>query len=136
MSLQDNTRNSAGRSRDAQGARQPYRRQTPHISQEPINDMDSDYVTVDRMRRDRKPVQTTAPRTGRRHMGVAVGDVDYLHDEMPGQEERNYAKYLEMPTGKKSIFTARRERQRHLHLLLAGIAIAIIVLVIILVLVL
>ena len=132
MNRQDYPRDN----RYAQGGAQPrqaYRRQTPHISQEPINDLDSDYVTVDRFDRGARREAPATGRGHRRHMGVASpDDVDYLNDTMPGDQGRSYAKYLQTPKPGKSIFTARRERRRHTAFVVAAVAIAIVVVAIIL----
>lgn len=51
---------------------QPPRFHRPHISQEPINDPEPEYVT-----RNRYQTLEDA-QTGRKHMGVASGDPVYL----------------------------------------------------------
>lgn len=53
---------------------QPPRFHRPHISQEPINDPEPEYVT-----RNRYQTLEDA-QTGRKHMGVASGDPVYLKD--------------------------------------------------------
>lgn len=53
---------------------QPPRFHRPHISQEPINDPEPEYVT-----RNRYQTLEDA-QTGRKHMGVASGDPIYLKD--------------------------------------------------------
>ena len=53
---------------------QPPRFHRPHISQEPINDAEPEYVT-----RNRYQTLEDA-QTGRKHMGVASGDPVYLKD--------------------------------------------------------
>lgn len=53
---------------------QPPRFHRPHISQEPINDAEPEYVT-----RNRYQTLEDA-QTGRKHMGVASSDPVYLKD--------------------------------------------------------
>ena len=106
----------------------PYQRQTLHISQEPIDDIPTEYVmperytTVDRAR---------AQQGTRRHMGVASSDPEYMsytsgtgNETEEGQPPRkvkqpkthassfNYDRYLQTPTSGKSIFTSREMRRR------------------------
>lgn len=107
----------------------PYRRTTPHITQEPIEDGHSACTTRD---------HTYAPNTAsaaphRRHMGVASSDPQYLPPTEPNaarptpsrpqvtapahrrSEQRaplHYDRYLQTPKPGKSIFTGRHDRSR------------------------
>lgn len=129
---------------------QPPRFHRPHISQEPINDPEPEYVT-----RNRYQTLEDA-QTGRKHMGVASGDPVYLKDaplsknsacsqeqtQTPTKQHRrgprpkqtltHSARYLETPKQGKSIFTSsnRRRKQHRLQMALLIIAIVAIVLVI------
>lgn len=53
-------------------AKAPYRRQTPHITQSPIDDVEPSYVTRERY------VTLEQARGGRKHMGTATSDPQYL----------------------------------------------------------
>ncbi|WP_346674417.1 hypothetical protein [Enorma phocaeensis] len=150
-------------------ARVPYRRSTPHITQEPITDdalkyrqrvHPGTYPDPAQSQRDpyarqaadaHQPAQdpralnteqapeATQPRPGRRHMGVATADPQYLpptgpahprRTPQPGEERPrlHYERYLQGPSGRKSIFTSRQERERRrLHLLVALLVILAIV---------
>ncbi len=129
---------------------QPPRFHRPHISQEPINDQEPEYVT-----RDRYQTLEDA-QTGRKHMGVASGDPIYLKDAplsknsavndesenkpatreqrgpRPKQTLTHSARYLETPKQGKSIFvsSSKRRKQHRLQLALLIIAVAAIALVI------
>ena len=125
---------------------QPPRFHRPHISQEPINDPEPEYVT-----RNRYQTLEDA-QTGRKHMGVASGDPVYLKDAplsknsadrdepmkasaahrqrgpRPKQTLTNSARYLETPKQGKSIFISsskRRKQHRLTILLLIIVAIAV-----------
>ena len=129
---------------------QPTRFHRPHISQEPINDQEPEYVT-----RDRYQTLEDA-QTGRKHMGVASGDPIYLkeaplsknsavNDESennpttreqrgprPKQTLMHSARYLETPKQGKAIFvsSSRRRKQHRLQLallIIAAVAIALII---------
>ena len=122
----------------------------PHISQEPINDQEPEYVT-----RDRYQTLEDA-QTGRKHMGVASGDPVYLKDAplsknsatndesennpttreqrgpRPKQTLMHSARYLETPKQGKAIFvsSSRRRKQHRLQLallIIAAVAIALII---------
>ena len=129
---------------------QPTRFHRPHISQEPINDPESEYVT-----RNRYQTLEDA-QTGRKHMGVASGDPVYLKDAplsknsainaeptnapaarehrgpRPKQTLTHSARYLETPKQGKAIFisSSRRRKQHRLQLTLLIIAAAAIALII------
>ena len=122
--------------------RAPYHRH--HISQEPIDDVEPDYVMPNRY--------TTVDQatSQRKHMGVASNDPDYLPRTGPkvnprpsepprqaaGQKKGtlNYDRYLEMPKSGKSIFTSRqRRRQKRIHQAI-GVAVAAAVVILIIVL--
>ena len=129
---------------------QPARFHRPHISQEPINDPEPEYVT-----RNRYQTLEDA-QTGRKHMGVASGDPVYLKDAplsknsatnddptktpatrqqrgpRPKQTLTHSARYLETPKQGKSIFvsSSKRRKQHRLQLLLlllAAIAVALVI---------
>ena len=129
---------------------QPTRFHRPHISQEPINDPEPEYVT-----RNRYQTLEDA-QTGRKHMGVASGDPVYLKDAplsknsainaepanalaareqrgpRPKQTLTHSARYLETPKQGKSIFvsSSKRRKQHRLTILLLIIAIIAVALVI------
>ena len=129
---------------------QPARFHRPHISQEPINDPEPEYVT-----RNRYQTLEDA-RTGRKNMGVASGDPVYLkdaplsknsadHDEpmrestthqqrgpRPKQTLTHSARYLETPKKGKSIFvsSSKRRKQHRLTILLLIITVRAIAVVI------
>lgn len=122
----------------------------PHISQEPINDPEPEYVTRNRY----QTLEDT--QTGRKHMGVASGDPVYLKDAplsknsatndesennpttreqrgpRPKQTLMHSARYLETPKQGKSIFvsTSKRRKQHRLTILLLIIAVIAVALVI------
>lgn len=129
---------------------QPPRFHRPHISQEPINDPEPEYVT-----RNRYQTLEDA-QSGRKHMGVASGDPVYLKDAplsknstaseealkasaahqqrgpRPKQTLTNSARYLETPKQGKSIFvsSSKRRKQHRLTILLliiAAIAVALVI---------
>lgn len=128
----------------------PTRFHRPHISQEPINDPEPEYVT-----RNRYQTLEDA-QTGRKHMGVASGDPVYLKDAplsknsavndesenkpatreqrgpRPKQTLTHSARYLETPKQGKSIFvsSSKRRKQHRLQLALLIIAVVAIALVI------
>ena len=129
---------------------QPPRFHRPHISQEPINDPEPEYVT-----RNRYQTLEDA-QTGRKHMGVASGDPVYLKDAplsknsaasdepmkasathrqrgpRPKQTLTHSARYHETPKQGKSIFvsTSKRRKQHRLTILLLIIAVIAVALVI------
>lgn len=131
---------------DEASSPQPIRFHRPHISQEPINDPEPEYVT-----RNRYQTLEDAQR-GRKHMGVASGDPVYLKDALlsknsavsdeplkasvahqqrgprPKQTLTHSARYLETPKQGKSIFVSsskRRKQHRLTILLLIIVAIAV-----------
>ena len=107
----------------------PYQRQTPHISQEPIDDIPTEYVMPNRY----TTVEQASAQHGRRNMGVASNDPDYLPrtpDPSRGATDAptkvkqpktsasafNYDRYLQTPKSGKSIFTSRqRRRKKRIH---------------------
>ena len=129
---------------------QPPRFHRPHISQEPINDAEPEYVT-----RNRYQTLEDA-QTGRKHMGVASGDPVYLKDAplsknsainddptktpktrqqrgpRPKQTLTHSARYLETPKQGKSIFvsSSKRRKQHRLTILLLIIVVIAVALVI------
>lgn len=122
----------------------------PHISQEPINDAEPEYVT-----RNRYQTLEDA-QTGRKHMGVASSDPVYLKDAplsinsainddptktpksrqqrgpRPKQTLTHSARYLETPKQGKTIFvsSSKRRKQHRLTILLLIIVVVAIALVI------
>lgn len=123
------------------GNRVPYRRQVPHITQEPIDDVEPQYVTRERY------VTLEESRAGRRrHMGTAVSDPDYLTQPTrdPGANPgtgatgqhtiTHSARYLQTPKPGKSIFTSQkaRARQHTRRVVAALILLAVIVVAIVL----
>ena len=129
---------------------QPTRFHRPHISQEPINDPEPEYVT-----RNRYQTLEDA-QTGRKHMGVASGDPVYLKDAplsknssfndepanapatpqqrgpRPKQTLTHSARYLETPKQGKSIFVSSSQRRKKhrltiLLLIIAVIAVALVI---------
>lgn len=122
----------------------------PHISQEPIDDTEPEYVTRNRYQ------TLEESQSGRKHMGVAPNESAYLKDaplsknsacnqeqaQTPAKQQRreprpkqtltNSARYLETPKQGKSIFisSSRRRKQHRLQIALLIIAIAAIALVI------
>lgn len=129
---------------------QPPRFRRPHISQEPINDPEPEYVT-----RNRYQTLEDA-QTGRKNMSVASGDPAYLKDAplsknsadrdepireshahqqrgpRPKQTLTHSARYLETPKKGKSIFvsSSKRRKQHRLTILLliiTAIAIAVVI---------
>lgn len=135
---------------DSSAYSQPRRYHRPHISQEPINDAEPEYVTRNRYQ------TLEESQSARRHMGVASSDPVYLKDaplsnnsacsqeqtQTPTKQHRrgprpkqtltHSARYLETPKQGKSIFTSsnRRRKQHRLQMPLLIIAIVAIVLVI------
>lgn len=129
---------------------QPTRFHRPHISQEPINDPEPEYVT-----RNRYQTLEDA-QTGRKHMGVASGDPVYLKDAplsknsainddptktpitrqqrgpRPKQTLTHSARYLETPKQGKTIFvsSSKRRKQHRLQFLLLIIVVIAVALVI------
>lgn len=89
-----------------------------------------------------QPAQTTS---GRRHMGVATNDPDYLppvhvsqqrhvpvqpahpRSQNPNARHLHAERYIEMPTSRKSIFIRRERAQRRVHLILAIVAIIVVI---------
>ena len=129
---------------------QPARFHRPHISQEPINDSEPEYVTRNRYQ-TLEDVQT-----GRKNMGVASGDpvdlkeaplskISAENDEpsktpitrqqrgpRPKQTLTHSARYLETPKQGKSIFVSSRKRRKQhrltiLLLVITVIAIAVVI---------
>ena len=104
---------------------QPIRYHRPHISQEPINDAEPEYVTRNRYQ------TLEESQSARRHMGVAPTK-QHRRGPRPKQTLTHSARYLETPKQGKSIFTSsnRRRRQHRLQIALLIIAIVAIALVI------
>lgn len=125
--------------------RQPYHHTRPHITQEPITDDPTRYVT-----RDRYTTLDAAP-ARRRHMGVATADPQYLpptgqrggrvRGPRPAngaagapagagdrRQQLHFERYLETPKPGRSIFTSQqhRSRQRTKRMLAVLIVLAII----------
>ncbi len=112
--------------------RRAYRRTTPHVTVEPIQDDPTRYVT-----RERYTTLEDAPR--RRHMGTATSDPEYLPRTEPGARRAtapegaphaslHYDRYLQTPKPGRSIFTSRHDRaRRRTRLLLIALLVAVIV---------
>lgn len=124
----------------------PYQRTRPHITQEPIADDPTRYVTRERY----ATLEQTRPR---RHMGVATSDPQYLPVTEPGRGAQpgangdvpgpahpasgkraplHYDRYLQTPKPGKTIFSSRHERARRrtrafiIAVLLVAIVIALV----------
>lgn len=139
-----------------QGAQQDYQQQVqrsyhhvnPHITQAPIDDVEPSYVTRERYQ------TLEEAQAGRKHMGVATSDPNYLADaplsklttdhEQPQEGERNTgrgprgkqtlthsARYLQTPKPGRSIFMSREMRRKQQTKRLAIALILLIVLVLI-----
>ena len=122
----------------------------PHISQEPINDPEPEYVTRNRYR------TLEDAQTKRKHMGVASGDPVYLKDAplsknsaisddptkttatrqqrgpRPKQTLTHSARYLETPKQGKTIFVSSSKRRKQhqltiLPMIIAAIAVALVI---------
>lgn len=135
---------------DSSAYLQPRRYHLPHISQDPIDDAEPEYVTRNRYQ------TLEESQSGRRHMGVASSDPVYLKDAplsknsacsqeqtqtpvkqqqrgpRPKQTLTHSARYLETPKQGKSIFisSSRRRKQHRLQIALLIIAIVGIAMVI------
>lgn len=59
----------------------PYHRRVPHVTQSPINDVEPEYATINRyatLDQQRTAYAEQRAERGRRHMGTATSDADYL----------------------------------------------------------
>lgn len=131
-------RTQATRPADGTVNRAPYRRQVPHITQEPIDDVEPQYVTRERY------VTLEESRGGRRrHMGTAVSDPEYLVQPTgttgsvgaDGKRAITHSgRYLQTPKPGKSIFTSQKERarQRTRRIVAALIVLVVVVVAIVL----
>ena len=135
---------------DSSAYSEPRRYHRPHISQDPINDAEPEYVTRNRYQ------TLEESQSGRRHMAVASSDPVYLKDAplsknstcsqeqtqtpvkqqqrgpRPKQTLTHSARYLETPKQGKSIFiSSNRRRKQHRHqialLIIAIVAIALVI---------
>ena len=128
---------------DSSAYSQPRGYHRPHISQDPIDDAEPEYITRNRYQ------TLEESQSGRRHMGVASSDPVYLKDAplsknsacsqeqtqtpvkqqqrgpRPKQTLTHSARYLETPKQGKSIFisSSRRRKQHRLQIALLIIAI-------------
>lgn len=128
---------------DSSAYSQPRRYHRPHISQDPIDDAEPEYITRNRYQ------TLEESQSGHRHMGVASSDPVYLKDAplsknsacsqeqtqtpvkqqqrgpRPKQTLTHSARYLETPKQGKSIFisSSRRRKQHRLQIALLIIAI-------------
>lgn len=106
---------------------QSYRRETPHLTQAPINDVEPEYATLDHY-------TTLSQQRGRRHMGTASSDPEYLpQTEFQRQQAADpdarqtpirdakapqrsgtlhYDRYLQTPKARKSIFASQQARRQ------------------------
>lgn len=113
-----------------QQSRLPYQRTNPHITQAPIDDIEPAYVTRERYQ-TLEEVQS-----GRKHMGVATSDPEYLADaplskpttqDIPANPTINRtgergprgkqtlthsARYLQTPKPGRSIFMSKQMRRK------------------------
>ena len=67
------------------------------------------------------------PAAGRKHMGTATSDVEYLPQTAPHGSDLHYGRYLQMPKAGKTIFTANRRVKRRRHAVLALVAAVILI---------
>lgn len=128
MAERDNMTSDA-EPRGASSRRVPFEHCAPHITQEPIDDTAADYATIDRYS------TLEQRRGGRRHMGTASSDPEYLpparvrgrdrageggEGPAPGSTDSlnrrsgslHYDRYLQLPNSGKAIFTSRQNRRR------------------------
>lgn len=134
----------ADQNRTSGASRAEYRRQVPHISQAPIDDVEPEYGTIDHY------TTLEQQRNGRRHMGTATSDPEYLpQTEFQKRQAAdpnaratpirdataprrsgtvNYDRYLQTPKQRKSIFTSRQARQHQMHVrMLAALLVILII---------
>lgn len=156
--MDENTRMHATSSSDParnKSAHVPYRRTVPHITQDPIDDADAPLHQEPRSgQRAARQANPSAGRPGRKHMGVATSDPQYLQPanraqgtptgpahprhKMPGDGEPQVlhsSRYLSTPSSRKSIFTARQDRARKRTRVLLIVAVLMIIAVAVIVLV-
>lgn len=129
---------------DSSAYSQPRRYHRPHISQDPIDDAEPEYITRNRYQ------TLEESQSGRRHMGVASSDPVYLKDAplsknsacsqeqtqtpvkqqqrgpRPKQTLTHSARYLETPKQGKSIFISSSKRRKQHRLQIALLIIAIV----------
>ena len=129
---------------DSSAYLQPRRYHRSHISQDPIDDAEPEYVTRNRYQ------TLEESQSGRRHMGVASSDPVYLKDAplsknsacsqeqtqtpvkqqqrgpRPKQTLTHSARYLETPKQGKSIFISSSGRRKQHRLQIALLIIAIV----------
>lgn len=134
---------------------QPYQRQTPHVTQPPIDDVDPQYVTRERY----TTLDQNQNQGRRRHMGVATSNPSYLpktemqmrlDTQRQSQERRqpahriqqpsdpnrpraltNSSRYLQTPKPGRSIFTTQRDRERRKHKLALILAALLVIVVLV-----
>lgn len=135
-----------------QTGRTEYRRQVPHITQEPIDDIETEYVMPNRYA---AADQTSG--TQHKHMGVATSEPEYLPRTGPQVRQRTEQetltqgggrhtagrqsgrkgdsldyRYLETPRSGKSIFISREERRRKRNRRIAAVvAVAAVVVIVV-----
>lgn len=129
---------------DSSAYSQPRRYHRPHISQDPIDDAEPEYITRNRYQ------TLEESQSDRRHMGVASSDPVYLKDAplsknsacsqeqtqtpvkqqqrgpRPKQTLTHSARYLETPKQGKSIFISSSRRRKQHRLQIAVLIIAIV----------
>ena len=139
--------------------RTEYHRQTPHITQEPIDDIDTEYVMPNRY-----TTVDQASASHHKHMGVASSEPEYLPRTGPQVRERqgqaqdqgatqdgsakhfnnsgkqsgtpDYSRYLETPKSGRSIFISPKERRRKRNQKIAAVvAVAAVVVIVVLIIV-
>lgn len=136
-----------------QNERSEYRRQVPHITQEPIDDVETEYVMPNRY-----TTVDQAASSSHKHMGVATSEPEYLPRTGPQVRERqdvagtptqerggrhtakqadslNYNRYLETPKSGRSIFISPKERRRRRNQKIAAVVAVVAVIVIVVVLI-
>ena len=137
--------------------RAPYRRQVHHVTQEPINDVEPEYVTLNRYEtlenrtaRPARSARSSRPARGgtRKHMGVATSDPTYLEpvdatrrssgaagsataspDRTGQHAPLNYSRYLETPKPGKTIFAGRGRKKPLTRFIPVLIAVVVVALI-------
>lgn len=150
--MEDRQQVAQDRGTEQEASQQPqymYHRPNPHITQAPIDDAEPSYVTRERY-------QTLEEiQAGRKHMGVATSDPNYLADAplskqpsepldpQPTETHRprgprgkqtltHSARYLQTPKPGRSIFMSRqmRRKQQTKRIIIALAALLVIVIIV------
>ncbi len=134
---------------------QSFQRQTPHVTQAPIDNVEPHYITRERY----VTLEESQGQGRRRHMGVATSNPSYLPKtemqmrldaERSAAESRqpahriqqpsdpnqpraltNSSRYLQTPKPGRSIFTTQRDRERRRHRLVLALIVAVVVLLLV-----